>query len=620
MATIGTLVVSLEANIARFTSALDSAVSQAEKTTSQITGVVGNINKVLGLIGVTISVARIVDAGKAAAEFGAQMERAASRTGVDASSFTTLAGAAQLVNIDVDQLSTSFKKMQTAISQAGTGSSKALEAFTALGIKFDEFRKLSPEQQFLTIADRISMLKDPADRVRAAVDLFGRAGADLLPMFEKGATGIRQAREEIERLGGKLGDEQIGKLAQAEESIRHLDEAWKNFARTLTAAVAPALSTILEKLAGGTQDQIAASLGFQLAKLADFKASGMDTKAIEARVAELRQQLSTTYHYSGPERRTNAAASAADVPGYVGSGEDMSGYASKVYESTRTAAEKYAETVEKLTSALKTGALNQDTFNRGLKQAQEAYADAVKSTDLSTAANLRFYEAQKDLAADWQKYAQIGVDFQKQIATATEYATEISKESAAALAKIGDQAVKNIDKINLSGKTMTVFAEQAARNMQTSFAQFLFDPFAEGIRGMLKGFVDMIRKMVAEIMAAQILKALFGGLGDMFGGGLGSFFGSMAGSFGGGLASGGPATGGTPYLVGENGPELFVPGASGTIMPNSALAGGGVTLNYTIDARGADASRIMAMLPPLLKQTKDQAVAEIRNLRGRGRL
>lgn len=40
-----------------------------------------------------------------------------------------------------------------------------------------------------------------------------------------------------------------------------------------------------------------------------------------------------------------------------------------------------------------------------------------------------------------------------------------------------------------------------------------------------------------------------------------------------GLASGGPVFGGTPYIVGERGPELFVPGSAGSIVPNHALGG-----------------------------------------------
>lgn len=41
-----------------------------------------------------------------------------------------------------------------------------------------------------------------------------------------------------------------------------------------------------------------------------------------------------------------------------------------------------------------------------------------------------------------------------------------------------------------------------------------------------------------------------------------------------GKATGGPVTGGMPYIVGERGPELFVPGASGTIIPNNQMGGG----------------------------------------------
>lgn len=54
--------------------------------------------------------------------------------------------------------------------------------------------------------------------------------------------------------------------------------------------------------------------------------------------------------------------------------------------------------------------------------------------------------------------------------------------------------------------------------------------------------------------------------------------------FGGGRATGGPVLGGTTYLVGERGPELFVPATAGTIVPNHAMprAGGSVTNNFAI--------------------------------------
>lgn len=124
------------------------------------------------------------------------------------------------------------------------------------------------------------------------------------------------------------------------------------------------------------------------------------------------------------------------------------------------------------------------------------------------------------------------------------------------------------EKAKESTDSMSVYAEQAAKNMQDAFADFLFDPFDGGLKGMLKGFIDVIRRMAAEAAAAQIFGSKKdGGLG------LGDFVSSgIKGLFGGGKASGGPVFAGSGYLVGEQGPELFIPQTSGSITPNRELS------------------------------------------------
>ena len=54
---------------------------------------------------------------------------------------------------------------------------------------------------------------------------------------------------------------------------------------------------------------------------------------------------------------------------------------------------------------------------------------------------------------------------------------------------------------------------------------------------------------------------------------------------GGNRAAGGPVSGGTPYVVGEKGPELFVPGSSGNIVPNHEMGGANIVVN--VDASGS---------------------------------
>lgn len=75
------------------------------------------------------------------------------------------------------------------------------------------------------------------------------------------------------------------------------------------------------------------------------------------------------------------------------------------------------------------------------------------------------------------------------------------------------------------------FAKTAAQNMQTSFANFLFDPFADGTRSMLQAFGEMIRRMIAEAVAADLIRRLFGDLGKGGGSGGGGGSSGLIGSF-----------------------------------------------------------------------------------------
>jgi hypothetical protein len=97
---------------------------------------------------------------------------------------------------------------------------------------------------------------------------------------------------------------------------------------------------------------------------------------------------------------------------------------------------------------------------------------------------------------------------------------------------------------------------------------------------------------------------------------VGSFF---TGLFA-GRATGGPVTGNTPYIVGERGPELFVPTSSGNIISNAAMrsgngapAMGGVTVNYNI-AAGVTRGELL----PILEAERKRLKAEIPDMVRRG--
>jgi predicted nucleic acid-binding Zn-ribbon protein len=103
-----------------------------------------------------------------------------------------------------------------------------------------------------------------------------------------------------------------------------------------------------------------------------------------------------------------------------------------------------------------------------------------------------------------------------------------------------------------------------------------FKAFGEGVKAVL---VQVIQKLAATAILAGVLAALFpGGLGGSQG--FGAIFGKLLGF----RANGGPVTGNSPYIVGERGPELFVPSVSGSIVPNNSVGS-------FMSGRGSDSGR-----------------------------
>jgi len=89
-------------------------------------------------------------------------------------------------------------------------------------------------------------------------------------------------------------------------------------------------------------------------------------------------------------------------------------------------------------------------------------------------------------------------------------------EGAAALELFGRAAAKAGEAFQSIRKPLSEidqFAVEAARNIQDAFADFLFDPFDNGVKGMVEGFGVAIRRMIANAVAADLGRRMFGNLG-----------------------------------------------------------------------------------------------------------
>lgn len=83
-------------------------------------------------------------------------------------------------------------------------------------------------------------------------------------------------------------------------------------------------------------------------------------------------------------------------------------------------------------------------------------------------------------------------------------------------------------------------------------------------------------------------------------------------------AMGGHVAANRPYVVGERGPELMIPGASGTIIPNNKIGGGGVTVNQTINVSAGVSQTVRAEIMQLMPQITESTKAAVVDARRRG--
>lgn len=196
--------------------------------------VVGSFAAVTGAAGAAVN---------SIVSFAGPLSDLASKTATSTEFLQLMAIAGGQVGISMDQIGTASTKLQQNIGATGEESKKVAEALGEIGLKLSDLKAMSPEQQFDAVAKAIAGIKDPATQVAVAVALFGKAGAEMLPLIRSNFEGVTA---EAEKLG----------IILSEKVVKAADQTGDRFA-------------ILEKALGATVMQIGGAIvqsqGFQAA-------------------------------------------------------------------------------------------------------------------------------------------------------------------------------------------------------------------------------------------------------------------------------------------------------------------------------------------------------------------
>ena len=214
-----------------------------------LTDTAKSVNGVLANLGVGVSLAGIGAMIKSSIDSADALDEMAQRTGIAVESLSLLVPAAELSAVSTEKFEAGLKKLATGMLEAATGSEASAQKFGALGVAVQnqDGTLRDSEQVLLDLADRFKAMPDGAEKAALAVDIFGKAGAEMIPFLNQGRDGIGALKQEAAELGLQLSADTAAQAGNFNDALDKLKLATQSIGNQIIASLLPALND----MAGG---------------------------------------------------------------------------------------------------------------------------------------------------------------------------------------------------------------------------------------------------------------------------------------------------------------------------------------------------------------------------------
>jgi hypothetical protein len=544
---LGSLVVDLSANTTQFRSDLGKAAHLSNKfSNDMVKNAKIAATGFLALAGsVTATAAALTMEGINNADRINDLSKSA---GISTESFSALTFAAKQSGVEIEGLATGLKFLNKNMVEAASGNKEMQAVFAAMGIniKNADGSLKSANQTLSEVAEKFSSYKDGAEKSALAIQVFGKSGADLIPLLNEGAGGIQSMTERAAELGLVISQE--------------------------TATAADAFNDKMGEMSG-----IASGLGTQLAATLLPSMTNLTTAFLEA--SKEGGALTGTAETLANFFKISASAAIGFGTSVAIAGKFLGAFAAEVKALLSGDMKEFYRIGNDFASDMDATAQKGSTL---IKKLWEEPAQEIEKNAPATA---------KKLAAPIVKMAE----------TVKKEREKMVKEIKMTYDDFADESLDAFQASQeLSGMTKESYSEitemsvEAAKSTQQAFADFLFDPFSEGLGGMVQSFGVAIQRMVANAAAAQLGKYLFGDFAN--GGSVGGVAGSLISGIG-GMVGGGSIASGSNFDIGS--PDFTLPTASAspsTMMQMTVNVSGVTNSGEMRQAAGAGARQALSFM------------------------
>jgi hypothetical protein len=250
-ASIGDAVGRLGESFAGLSPELGGAVSSITSAFKNIADAGGGVaGTTTGIIGAFVAAGVAADglaihAGLSAAKIG-ELSKA---TGVSVPTLSLLGDIAGTVGIGVDQMGKALERMDRSALAAAQQGPKASNAYRDLGIAVtDTTGAMRPaEAIFNDVAKRFSEMADGPQKTALAIKIFGRAGAEMIPLLDEGGAKLAALEEHFSKLGATVDEATAASGEELKTNMALMQGAFQGVENELAKQLVPALNEVADE-------------------------------------------------------------------------------------------------------------------------------------------------------------------------------------------------------------------------------------------------------------------------------------------------------------------------------------------------------------------------------------
>jgi hypothetical protein len=271
-AQLGSFTYDMVLNYAKFEDAFTKAQRIADQHANQIKrsiqsavdGVGDGLKDIAGKVAAAFAVEKLIEFGKQAIETADQMGKAAEKVGASVEAMSALSVQAQLSNVGVDQLQVGMEKLAKNAAAAASGNKQAAAGFAAIGVSLrgSNGEIKSTDVLLEDVAKKFAAYEKGVNKTALAQELFGKAGADLIPVLnELGEKGLAGITKQAEQFGAVISGDAAKAANEFNDNITMLEIEAKGFANSVTQKLLPSLNQLSGQMveSGKTTDAYAQS-------------------------------------------------------------------------------------------------------------------------------------------------------------------------------------------------------------------------------------------------------------------------------------------------------------------------------------------------------------------------